>query len=155
MSALSAAAHNEDGDEIQALRARVADLEGQLIAKFLAACQDDAENPTNIDSPMNACMYQAACKRWRDQAKQKDGARQPLTAERIEELIEEGVFRCNPHELVRRIEEERGTFKTRPLTDEQIAKIVENYRLNVGDWTRNGTSVARAIERAHGITGAT
>lgn len=96
MSALSAAAADEDADEIQALRKRVAELQSKLAAvsaggvgpqpdhceqnlnmasanpstaaEFLAACRDDAENPTNIDSPMNACMYQAACKRWRDQA---------------------------------------------------------------------------------------
>ncbi len=127
----------------------MADLEGQLIAKFLAACQDDAENPTNIDSPMNACMYQAACKRWRDQAKQKDGARHPLTAERIEELIEEGVFRCNPHELVRRIEEEAGVFKTRQLTNEQILEALQLASRRPSSLV---VRIVRAIERAHGIT---
>lgn len=40
-----------------------------------------------------------------------------------------------------------------PLTDARVAAIVANYCLNVGDWTRNGESVARAIERAHGIGG--
>ena len=38
-----------------------------------------------------------------------------------------------------------------PLTDEQIDAIVANYGLNVGDWSKNGASVARAIERAHVI----
>jgi len=120
MSAYSAAAADEDGDEILALKKRVAELEEQLDAvgaggvgplvpksggippdcgacpgngtvcpsscrlaeesppsttdEFPSACQDDTENPTNIDSPMNACMYQASCKRWRDQATTEDSS---------------------------------------------------------------------------------
>lgn len=67
-------------DECMELRSRVAELEAQMdavgaggVGPLMAAVRDDAKNPTNIDSPMNACMYQAACKRWRDQAEQKDG----------------------------------------------------------------------------------
>jgi hypothetical protein len=40
-----------------------------------------------------------------------------------------------------------------PLADEQVSEIVANHCLNVGDWAKNGASVARAIERAHGIGG--
>jgi len=32
------------------------------------------------------------------------------------------------------------------LTDEDCQKIVQNFCLNVGDWTQNGKSVAIAIE---------
>jgi len=32
------------------------------------------------------------------------------------------------------------------LTDEERQKIVQNFCLNVGDWTQNGKSVAIAIE---------
>lgn len=32
------------------------------------------------------------------------------------------------------------------LTDEERSAIVQNFSLNVGDWTENGDSVARAIE---------
>lgn len=75
-------------------------------------------------------------------------AQQPLSSARIDELIQEGVFGCNPYELVRRLEEERGVFKTRPLTDEQILEKVAYA-------TRAERSMllrfARAIERAHGI----
>jgi len=34
------------------------------------------------------------------------------------------------------------------LTDEEIREIVSNLQLNVGDWNRNGMSVANAIEAA-------
>lgn len=81
-------------------------------------------------------------------------ARQPLTDARIDELIEEGVFGCNPYELVRRLEDECGVFKTKPLTDEQRRQIWRDsqFRGNGGqiDWFIEGT---RAAERAHGIGG--
>lgn len=48
-------------------------------------------------------------------------------------------------------EKNAGAQARQPLTDARVAAIVANYCLNVGDWTRNGESVARAIERAHGI----
>jgi len=50
-------------------------------------------------------------------------------------------------------EKNSGAQARKPLTDARVAAIVANYCLNVGDWTRNGESVARAIERAHGIGG--
>lgn len=50
-------------------------------------------------------------------------------------------------------EKNAGAQARQPLTDARVAAIVANYCLNVGDWTRNGESVARAIERAHGIGG--
>lgn len=78
-------------------------------------------------------------------------AQQPLTTARIDELIEEGVFGCSPYELVRRLEEGRGVFKTKPLTDEQINALL----LTHGRGDDGFRGFARAIEGAHGITGAT
>jgi hypothetical protein len=52
-------------------------------------------------------------------------------------------------------EKNAGAQARKPLTDARVAAIAANYCLNVGDWTRNGESVARAIERAHGIGDAT
>ena len=74
--------------------------------------------------------------------------RQPLSTERIDELIEEGIFGGNPYELVRRLEEERGVFMTRPLTDEVIKDIHGAIK-----WHEfgSGLAFARAIEAAHNI----
>ena len=41
--------------------------------------------------------------------------------------------------------------ESKPLSDEQALAIVHNFCLNVGDWDRNGLSVLRATEAAHGI----
>lgn len=78
---------------------------------------------------------------------------QPLTKQRIDELIEEGVFGSNPYELVRRLEEERGVVMTRPLTEEQISAVVREAAKGSYIQRDGGTShrIARAIERAHGI----
>lgn len=76
-------------------------------------------------------------------------AQQPLTQQRIQELADEGVFHGNIFEIVRRIEEEHGTFKTRPLTDEQIDVLA----LDADGLPNSHLEFARAIERAHGITG--
>lgn len=74
--------------------------------------------------------------------------RQPLSTARIDELIEEGIFGGNPYELVRRLEEERGVFMTRPLTDEVIKDIHGAIK-----WHEfgSGLAFARAIEAAHNI----
>ena len=74
--------------------------------------------------------------------------REPLSTARIDELIEEGIFGGNPYELVRRLEEERGVFMTRPLTDEVIKDIHGAIK-----WHEfgSGLAFARAIEAAHNI----
>jgi hypothetical protein len=92
-------------------------------------------------------LNEAQVKDWQLALKPQP-AQQPLSSARIDELIEGGVFGCNPYELVRRIEEERGVFKTRPLTDEQINTIAAGT-----PWNDFNEEFARAIERAHGITG--
>lgn len=74
--------------------------------------------------------------------------REPLSTARIDELIEEGIFGGNPYELVRRIEEERGVFMTRPPTDEQILRIVQSAQVGAHG---EGHTIARAIEAAHNI----
>lgn len=78
-------------------------------------------------------------------------AQQPLSSARIDELIEEGVFGCNPYELVRRLEEERGAFKTRPLTDEQIDAMWQQSCREHFSGLQREIHLARAIEHAHGI----
>jgi hypothetical protein len=102
-------------------------------------------------------LNEAQVKDWQLALKPQP-AQQPLSSARIDELIEEGVFGCNPYELVRRIEEERGVFKTRPLTDEQIdAAVAPLYQNSVAQRMGRADDIAtaRAIERAHGITGET
>lgn len=79
---------------------------------------------------------------------------EPLSTARIDELIEEGIFGGNPYELVRRLEEERGVFMTRPLTDEQVLKAVRHlYQSDIaaGMGFSDDLDVARAIEAAHNI----
>jgi hypothetical protein len=101
-------------------------------------------------------------------------AQQPLTQQRIQELADEGVFHGNIFEIVRRIEEEHGTFKTRPLTDEDIANCAVGaqffFARNFGGaptgWTNEQVrrsqefqdairAIVRSVERAHLITGET
>lgn len=78
--------------------------------------------------------------------------REPLSTARIDELIEEGIFGGNPYELVRRLEEERGVFMTRPLTVEQIDGIIADLAPVFLD-TPTGfeEDFCRAIEAAHDI----
>jgi hypothetical protein len=78
-----------------------------------------------------------------------EAEQKPLSAQHIQELADEGVFHGNIFEIVRRIEEEHGTFKTRPLTDEQIDVLA----LDADGLPNSHLEFARAIERAHGITG--
>lgn len=78
-------------------------------------------------------------------------AQQPLSSARIDELIQEGVFGCNPYELVRRLEEERGVLKTRPLTDEQIDAMWQQSCREYFSGLQREIHLARAIEHAHGI----
>lgn len=78
-------------------------------------------------------------------------AQQPLTSARIDELIQEGVFGCNPYELVRRLEEERGVFKTRPLTDEQIDEMWQQSCREYFSGLQREIHLARSVEAAHGI----
>ena len=78
--------------------------------------------------------------------------RDPMSTARIDELIEEGIFGGNPYELVRRLEEERCVFMTRPLTDEQIDRIIADLAPVFLD-TPTGfeEDFCRAIEAAHNI----
>lgn len=78
-------------------------------------------------------------------------AQQPLSSARIDELIQEGVFGCNPYELVRRLEEERGVFKTRPLTDEQIDAMWQQSCREHFSGLQREIHLARSVEAAHGI----
>ena len=58
-----------------------------------------------------------------------------------------GILRINDETLMSINAKTRRT----PLTDEQVYAIVANHSLNVGNWSKNGASVARAVERAHNI----
>lgn len=78
-------------------------------------------------------------------------AQQPLSSARIDELIEEGVFGCNPYELVRRLYEERGVFKTRPLTDEQIDAMWQQSCREHFSGLQREIHLSRSVEAAHGI----
>lgn len=75
--------------ELRRLDAKVAELEARMeavgaggIGPLMKEIRDDAAKTSSIDSQMNACMYRAACKRWRDQAEQQ--------AEPVAEVLDEG-----------------------------------------------------------------
>lgn len=77
---------------------------------------------------------------------------EPLSTARIDELIEEGIFGGNPYELVRRLEEERGVFMTRPLTVEQIDGIINVLDpIFLDTPTGFEEDFCRAIKAAHDI----
>ena len=54
-------------------------------------------------------------KQWEPLHTHPQPPRKPLTDQVIQELADEGVFRANVFEIVRRIEEEHGIFKLRAI----------------------------------------
>ena len=141
MSALSAAASDEDGDIISALRARVADLEAQLYAVG-AGGVGKLEQPQSVTD-----CHQS----------QQKGEQEPLFWYRPRS---DGMYEGPLHKSqIERVRKESGGWvplythpqpKREPLTVGQINRLIADGKLPLSG---NPYEVARAIERAYGIGG--